>query len=57
MQLKSIVSNLIPWTDTLYGQYLIACHLDWLGFKDEAKESIAIAKDRYSTIKELLDPP
>lgn len=57
MQLKGVVSNLIPWTDTLYGQYLIACHMDWLGFKDEAKESIAIAKDRYSTIKELLDPP
>ena len=56
-QLKGVVSNLVPWTDTLYGQYLIACHLDWLGYTVEAKERITIAKDRYSTIKELLDPP
>ena len=56
-QMKYVVSNLIPWTDTLYGEYLIACHLDWLGYKHEAKERIMIAKDRYSTIKELLDPP
>ena len=55
--LEKAVQKLVPWTDTLVGQYLIACHLDWLGQKEAAQENIAIVKDRYSTIKELLAPP
>ena len=56
-QMEKIVNHLVPWTDTLIGQYLMACHLDWLGKPEKAQETITIAKDRYSTVKELLDPP